>query len=373
MTNNITRRDWLRGTTAVAGGLFLANSASAQSLTIQGYKPTPENPIRFSSNENPYGINRTAREAMNKSYDVAHLYSGSGRQELLEVIGGIENVPAENILITSGSGEILNVLALAVALEGGSILAPNPTFDNQFMRYAERMGVKKIRVPVAEDMSIDLKAMRAAMTDDVKIIYIVNPNNPTPTVIHGKELREFCLEMSKRCYVFVDEAYYEYVTDPNYETMIPLAAQNDNIIVTRTASKIHGFAGVRVGFGFGTPKMLRKIANLMTGTVSTVSIHGALASYKDKAYQEFVLRKNQESLDILYKLFEKHNLRYVKSNTNFTYVETGMEAKEFAERFLKHGIQVGRPFEPFTKWCRISTAKPEETQYLAEIYEKEFV
>lgn len=373
MTNKMTRRDWLIGGAALAGAATLATSGTAQSLTIEGYTPTPENPIRFSSNENPYGINRAARNAMIKSFDFSHLYGGSGRRELTSLIASMENVPTENILTTSGSSEILHTLALLVGIEGGSILAPDPTFDNNFMKYADRMGINKIRVPVGDDMAIDLDAMRAAMTDDVKIIYIVNPNNPTPTVLHGQELREFCLEMSKRCYVFIDEAYYEYVTDPGYETMIPLAVENENIIVTRTASKIHGFAGVRVGFGFGTTSMLKKISDKITGSVSTISINGALASYQDKAYMDFVLRKNQESLNILYKLFEKHNLRYIKSNTNFTYVETGMEAKEFGARFRKHGIQVGRPFEPFTKWCRISTSKPEDTQYLADIYEKEFV
>lgn len=372
MGKDITRRDWLKGTTAIAGGLLIANTATAQSLTTKGYKPTPEDPIRFSSNENPYGISKVAREAMNKSYDVAHLYGSSGQRELIDYIASMENVPAKNILVTAGSAEILHTLALIVGLEGGSILAPNPTFDNNFMRYAERMGINKIRVPVADDMSIDLNAMRAAYTDDVKIIYLCNPNNPTPTVMHAKELTDFCLEMSKKCYVFIDEAYYEYVTDPNYKTMIPLATQNENIIVTRTASKIHAFAGVRIGFGFGSTAMLKKIRDRMTGTVSTVSIHGALASYKDKATQEFVLRKNKESLDILYKMFEKHNLKYIKSNSNFTYVDMGIEAKEVGDRFLKHGIRVGRPFEPFTKWCRISTSTPEDTQYLVDVYEKEF-
>jgi len=119
--------------------------------------------------------------------------------------------------------------------------------------------------------------------------------------------------------------------------------------------------------------MLKKINEKVTGTVSTISINGALTSYQDKNYIDFVIRKNAESLDILYKLFEIHNLRYVKSNTNFTYVETGIEASEFGQRFRKYGIQVGRPFQPFKKWCRISTSKPEDTQYLADCYEKEFV
>lgn len=372
MTNKISRREWLIGSSALAGGLAIAANAAAQSVTIKGYTPNAENPIRMSSNENPYGISRAARIAMNKSYDIAHLYGRNGQRELANIIAGMENIPADNILITGGSAEILNTLALIVGVEGGSILAPDPTFDNQFMKYADRMGINKIRVPVKDDMSIDLDGLRAAMTDDVKIIYIVNPNNPTPTVLHAAELRQFCLEMSKRCYVFVDEAYYEYVTDPNYDTMVPLAVENENIIVTRTASKLHGFAGVRIGFGFGSTTMLSKIKDKLTGSISTVSVHGAIASYKDTETQKFILRKNQEALEILYKLFKKHNLKYIKSNSNFTYFDTGMEVAEFSKRMLKHGIQVGRPFEPFTKWCRISTAKPEDMEYFVEVYEKEF-
>ncbi len=372
MTDKMTRRQWLTATTAVAGGLMFANSGTAQSLTIEGYKPTKENPIHFSSNENPYGISRAARNAMIKSFDVGHLYGGSGRRELTELIAGIEQVPAENILVTSGSAEILHTLALIVGIEGGSILAPDPTFDNNFMKYADRMGINKIRVPVAKDMSIDLEALRAAYTDDVSIIYLVNPNNPVPTVMHAEELTKFCLEMSKKCYVFIDEAYYEYVTDPKYKTMVPLAVANENIIVTRTTSKIHGFAGVRVGFGFGSKNILKKIKDKITGTVSTISIHGAIASYKDKETQKFVLRKNQQSLDILYEMFEKHNLKYIKSNSNFTYFDTGIQVNEFSKRMLQHGVKVGRQFQPFTTWCRISTSKPEDTRYLVEVYEKEF-
>ena len=108
-------------------------------------------------------------------------------------------------------------------------------------------------------------------------------------------------------------------------------------------------------------------------TVNTAAVHGALASYKDKEYIDFVLQKNKEALDIVYNLFEKHNVRHIKANSNFTFFETGINFDEVKKRFLNHGIDVGRPFPPFLTWCRVSTAKPEDMKYFAEVYEKEFV
>ncbi|MDG1021089.1 MAG: histidinol-phosphate transaminase [Emcibacteraceae bacterium] len=369
----ITRRQWLMGGTALAGSLMLAQNAHAQSVTIEGYTPTPENPIRMSANENPYGISKAASKAMHEAHQYGHLYSGGGaRGPLTELIAIMEKVPTENVMVAGGSGEILKTLALMVAMEGGKILAPNPTYDDTFMDYSNRRGIEKIWVPVADDLSIDLDAMKAAYTDDVKIIYLCNPNNPIPTVMHGEKLKEFCKEMSQKCYVFVDEAYFEYVTDPNYQTMIPLVTEYPNVIVTRTASKIHAFAGVRIGFGFGSTEMLAKIKSLMTGSINGPAMWGAIASYKDTEYQNFVLRKNAEALQILYDFCEKHNMRYIKSNANFTFFETGMDSKEVNARILKHGILIGRPFPPKLDWMRISTARPEDMQFFVEAYEKEF-
>jgi len=373
MTNNMTRREWLIGGTALASGLALAANAHAQSITIDGYVPTPENPIRMSSNENPYGVNKKASVAMHKAHQYGHLYGGGGGQApLTKLIADMENVPTENVMVAGGSGEILKTLALLVAMEGGKILAPNPTYDDTFMDYSNDRGIEKIWVPVADDLSIDLDAMRAAYTDDVKIIYLCNPNNPIPTVMHGEKLKEFCKEMSQKCYVFVDEAYYEYVVDPNYQTMVPLVTEYPNVVVTRTASKIHAFAGIRIGFGFGSSELLAKIKSLMTGSINGPAMWGAIESYKDTDYQQFVLRKNAESLQILYDFFDRHGMRHIKSNANFTFFETGMDSVEVNQRIRKHGIAIGRPFPPLLNWMRISTARPEDTALFVEVYEKEF-
>ncbi|MDG1858319.1 MAG: histidinol-phosphate transaminase [Emcibacteraceae bacterium] len=369
----LTRRDWLKGTSSLAAAsLAFATTTQAQSVTVKGYAPTRDNPIRMSANENPYGVSKSAQNAMVKAFPDSHLYSGSGRRELMQVVADQNGIKPENIFIGSGSKEILKVMALITELEDGKVMAANPTYHD-LVRYSDWVGTEIKWVDVDnETMTTNLDAMRDAYTDDIKIIYLCNPNNPIPTILEKGKLREFCLEMSKKCVVFIDEAYHEFVTDPNYESMATLAATTDNVIVSRTASKIHGFAGVRVGFGFAKPELLRKISRRVTGTVSTPAIHGALAAYKDQDFMDFIVRKNQEGLQHVYNVFEKHNVRHFKSNANFTFFETGIDFAETKERFLKHGINVGRPFPPFLKWARVSIAKPEDMEYFAEVYEKEF-
>lgn len=372
MTGDISRRDWLKGGSTLALAMVMGNQAQAQNMAVPGFVPTAENPIRLGTNENPYGLSRTARNAIVKMFDTAHHYGRGRYMELIEVLSEMEGVEAKNITFSGGSGEILKTLGLITAVEGGRVLTADPTYHD-LTRYAERRNVPITRVPVDENMTIDLDAMRAAYTDDVSLIYLVNPNNPLPTIMEKNKLKEFCLEMSKKCLVFIDEAYHEYVNNPDYETMIPLAIANENIMVARTASKIHGFAGVRLGIAYSTETWIKKLREFMTGSTNQLAVAGAAASYRDMETQDFCRRKNQEALAITYALFDKHGVEHVKSNANFVFFKTGMDIQEVRKKFRDNGIIVARPFPPFTDWCRVSMGKPEDMEYFAKVYEKEFV
>lgn len=374
MKSDITRRDWMKGGTALAVAMLMGSRANAQDMAVPGFVPTPENPLRLSSNENPYGISRLAKNAVMETLDKSHLYSsrGEGEAGLAKILAEIEGVDPKNITFSGGSGEILKTLGLITAVEGGSVLTADPTYHG-LTRYAINRNVPIKHIPVDNSMTIDLDAMREAYTDDVSIIYLVNPNNPLPTIMEKNKLREFCIEMSQKCLVFIDEAYHEFVENPDYATMVPLTASYENIVVARTASKIHGFAGLRLGIGYGSEMWIDKINEYITGSSNSLALRAAMASYLDAETQNFVRRKNRESKEIVYNLFDKHNVRYIKSNTNFIFFETGIDVNEVRERFRNHGILVGREFQPYTTWCRVSMGKPEDMVYFAEVYEKEFV
>ncbi|MCP5381070.1 MAG: histidinol-phosphate aminotransferase family protein [Kordiimonadaceae bacterium] len=373
MSNEISRRDWLKGGSAMAAvAMVMGSRAYAQNMAVPGFVPTPENPIRLGTNENPYGLSKSAQKGIVDVFNIAHQYGRGRYMDLVNVLSKMEGVDPKNMTFSAGSGEILKTLGLITFVEGGSVLSANPTYHD-LIRYAERRGVKIKQVPVTDTMTIDLDAVRKAYTDDVGIIYLVNPNNPLPTIMEKNKLKEFCLEMSKKCLVFIDEAYHEYVDNPDYETMVPLATQNENIMVARTASKIHGFAGVRLGIAYSSEKWISKLREFMTGSVSQLAVAGAAASYQDIETQNFCRRKNKEALKITYDLFDKHGVEYVKSNANFVFYKTGLDIEDVRKRYLENGIVVARPFPPFLDWCRVSMGKPEDMQYFAKVFEKEFV
>jgi len=242
------------------------------------------------------------------------------------------------------------------------------------LRFAERLGAEIVRVPVNESLNADLDAMRAAVRNDTDLVYIVNPNNPIPSVLDKTAMRNFVLEVSKDRLVFVDEAYHEYVDNPDYESMIGLIAEgHNNIIVSRTASKIHGLAGMRIGFGYAHPDLIQRMDALKTGDTHVLAIEAAYASYQDPEFPNFAIRKNKESRAIVENMCEELGLRYVKSNANFIFIQTGMENKYVQEKMREFGISTGRDFPPFhTSWTRVSLSKPEEMQYFVQVYKQLF-
>lgn len=374
MTQNISRRTWLSGATASAiatGFLLPKNGAFAQSFMQPNLNPTRENPIRAHINENPYGQSLKARKAMADAASQAHNYADRFMPDLAKLVAKIDDIPAEYSCVGAGSTEFLSYAAMFNAIEGGDVLLPSPSYETIY-DYCASLGSKLIEVPVTDDMQIDLDAMRRAMTNNTKLIYLCNPNNPIPTIIEKNALKDFCREMSQKATIFIDEAYFEYVDDKNYESMISLVKENRNIMVARTASKIHAFAGIRVGICYAHPDIIRKLTKVSPIGMSLAAIRGATESYQDKDYQNFIKKKTDESKKIIYAMLDDFGFDYMKSNTNFVFFNAGRPSIEVAQIMKKHHILTGREFKAFPNWVRLSMTKPEEMRYFVEKYRMEF-
>ncbi|MEQ8407890.1 MAG: histidinol-phosphate transaminase [Gammaproteobacteria bacterium] len=375
MNKMLNRRKFLFGGATLAGAGVLDSIPGAPSIRLLNSAiaqvKRPSHIIRASSNENPYGPSRVALKAVHRAMEDANKYGGI-TQQLISLMSKIENVPEDHITVGTGSGEILNVSAMIASLEGGSIVAPYPTFES-LPRYAGNMGSEIIRVPVDDKMHIDLNAMYAAIRPDTKMVYLCNPNNPIPSIIEKNAMRDFIDEVSKDRLVFVDEAYYEYVDNPDFETMMDYVRNdNPNVIVARTASKIHGIAALRVGFGYAHPDLIASMDMKKTGSLNIVGQHAAYASYQDMEFQNFARKMNKESLSIVEGFCDEMGINYVKSNANFGFIETGMEIEKFSAAMLNEGIMVGRAFPPFTTWARVSMQRPEDMEYFTQTYRKLF-
>ncbi|MES2624457.1 MAG: aminotransferase class I/II-fold pyridoxal phosphate-dependent enzyme [Pseudomonadota bacterium] len=375
MNPMLNRRRILTGVATLTGAALLQGAAPFSfnliNTALGNNIASPVEPIRMSSNENPYGPSPNAIEAMQAAFKYGNLYGGI-EDQIIELQASIEKVPAECITISCGSGEILSAAGLFAASMPGSIVAAYPTYGS-LINTAKEMGAEIINVPVDADMNVDLKAMYAAITPDTRMVYLCNPNNPLPTIIEKTALEDFVRTVSKDRMVFIDEAYYEYVDNPDFSSMMHLVAEGlNNIIVARTASKIHGIAGLRVGFGFAHPDLIAKLNMLKTGSVDILAQHAALVSYQDREFQDFSRAKNKEGLAIVEGMYEELGLRYVKSNANFSFFETGIDVGVFRAKMKENNLLVGRPFQPFTTWARVSMAKPEEMAYFVQTYKKLF-
>lgn len=365
----VSRRQILLGGTALVGASLMPGSNIIRGAFGEEL-PRPDYMIRAGFNENPYGPSRVALQAIVDSIKMSNLY-GSNRGALSALMSEIHNVPTDHISIGTGSGEILRTAGMLAAVADGSVVCADPTYHD-LIRYAERAGSEIIRVPVdRETKHIDLNAIHRAIRRDTKCVYLANPNNPVPSIIEKNELRDFTLDVAKDRMVFIDEAYFEFVDNPDYASMMDLVRDgHDNIVVARTASKIHGLAGMRIGFGFAHPDLTQRINGAKTGAINVLGLNAAIASYKDQEFQEFTLRKNRESLDIVEGMLDEIGATYVKSNANFTFIHTGRDIQELNAAFRAENIMVGRPFPPMTDWMRVSMAKPEEMRYFLQVYKK---
>lgn len=329
--------------------------------------PRPETLIRASSNENPYGPSQIARQAIADAMVDANKYLNHG-SDLIAYLSELEDISQDNIAIGSGSGEILAVGGLMASLTPGSVVCPDPTFGG-LIGYADSFGAELIRVPVNANMETDLQAMRSAIRPDTTLVYLCNPNNPIPNLIDRNALRDFVLDVSRDRMVFVDEAYHEFVDDPAYESMLGLIRDgHKNIIVSRTASKIHGLAALRIGFAYSHPDHIADMQSKMTGQLNIAGARAALASYQDLDFQRYTLSQNRRSLDIVEGMCDEMGLRYVKSHANFSFIHTGRNIGEVSAAMREAGILIGRPFPPMLDWARVSMARPEEMQYFVQVY-----
>ena len=326
MNSLLNRRRLLTGAATFTGAALLQGATPFSFNLLNsalGNIPSPAEPIRMSSNENPYGPSPKAIEAMQAAFKYGNLYGGI-EGDIIKLQAGIEKVPAECITISCGSGEILSAAGLFAASMPGSIVTAYPTFAS-LLNTAKSMGAEIINVPVDANMQVDLYAMYSAIKPDTRMVYLCNPNNPLPTIIEKKALEDFVRTVSKDRIVFIDEAYYEYVDNPEFSSMMHLVAEGlNNIIIARTASKIHGIAGLRVGFGFAHPDLIAKLDMLKTGSVDILAQHAAFVSYQDREFQDFSRAKNKEGLalvegmsaGIILRRAGRQYVRIVLSSTN---------------------------------------------------------
>ena len=284
---------------AIATGVPLAASAAASEAKPPAYGPAA-GVAKLNANENPYGPSPGAiREALEATRLGAY-YVGASVPMLKSMIAERHGVTPEHISLSSGSSGALTYIATAAAAKG-SILGPDLFWDTT-ARMGTRHGGSVVRLPKHETLSIDLDAMFNAITDDISLVQVTNPNNPTGEVLDGEALRAFCKKASRKVTVLVDEAYNELTEDPEYTSMVDLVREGYDVIVARTFSKIYGMAGMRVGYTIASPETTQSMVldyGLGDYAMNQAGVAAAVASYNDLGFLEMSKSRITEAREMV--------------------------------------------------------------------------
>ena len=316
---NINRRDWLK--TAFLGSAaltlspleFLAN----ETPNFNELKNSNET-IRLCFNENPFGTSPKALEAMQKSLSLSSRYDFKLADVLCEKIAGNNNVKKENILVSAGSSFLLELITKYVSLDKGHIIIPDPSFTI-FAPIAEFLGMSKSVIELNDKKKIDLEKMKSSIQKDTKLIYICNPNNPTGDLLSRAEIENFIKSIPDNIIILVDEAYIEFTTQKSLSDLVDVYK---NLIVTRTFSKLYGFAGARLGYAIGHPKMIENLKKLQSWSgaeISVVTMAGAIAAMDDQEFITKVLDNNKKVKDFTISEFNIRGIKTIPSSANFVY------------------------------------------------------
>ena len=360
---DLSRRSWLKGaglmsSLAVIGGIAPLHQLSAKE--IKKFRPRPlTGNIKLSSNENPYGPSEKVRQAMISNFDQACRYPFSYSGELIEKIAAKESVSKDHIVLAGGSTEGLKVVGLTYGMNGGEIIAAQPTFL-ALMTYAAQWGGSVNWVPVDKNMMHDLDEMEKRISSKTKLIFLCNPNNPTSTLLPADRVLDFCNTVSDKVTIFSDEAYCDFIEDKNYPSMVSLVKKGKNIIVSKTFSKVYGLAGLRIGYMVAKPEIAAGLRKNIMAFTNVLAIEAAKNALDDQEFYDFSLNKTGEAKKIILEGLDDLNLEYAPSNTNFIFFKSGRNIEKLQQQMLAKGIMVGRPFPPFDDWCRISTGTLEE-------------
>jgi histidinol-phosphate aminotransferase len=325
--------------------------------------------IKLASNENPRGPGALVRDRMEAA--AAHLsrYPDGGGYRLKQALSRHLGVGPGQLTLGNGSNDVLDLAARISLTPGAEAIVSEHAFVVYRLAVAA-CGAALVEVP-AVDYGTSLPGMLEAVTEATAIIFIANPNNPTGTWVTQDAMVDFLEQLPERVWVVLDEAYAEYVEAPGYTDGLALARRYPNLILTRTFSKIHGLAALRIGYSVSSPA----VADLMNRArqpfnVNALALAAAEGALED---QEFVATSrdlNREGMAALTRGFDRLGLPYIPSAGNFVTVEVG-DAATVYRALLERGVIV-RPIAEYglPRHLRISVGLPEENERALESLER---
>jgi histidinol-phosphate aminotransferase len=314
---------------------------------------------KLASNENPLNCSPLAIEAVRKEAANLAIYPDGNATDLKKAIAEFYRVKETEIMPTSGSDEMVSLIAETFLNPGDEAIQADITFTSYIIA-VKMMGATPVLVPL-KNFRLDLNAMADAINEKTKVIWLCNPNNPTGTMFSEEELHAFMARVPDNVVVVYDEAYNEFVTDPSYpKESYKLYQKYPNMIVMRTFSKIYGLAALRVGYSFAQEEILQNINKIRKAfNVNRLAQVAAIAALKDQDFVKKTYELNKKGKEFFYKAFDEMGLTYAPTEANHIYVDVQKDCNEVFVELQKRGMII----RPITKtFIRITIGTMEQNE-----------
>jgi histidinol-phosphate aminotransferase len=295
--------------------------------------------IRMGLNEHPYGMSKNTKDAIHQASLLSNQYGDFHATELRSKIAEFYGLKLENVIASSGSSAIIDILS-SVFLDKDDEVLMCQTF-HAFVDMAQMRQAKPIVLPLKDDMSYDLDGILANINDKTKMIVVCNPNNPTGVYIGAEELEEFIKKVPDDVVIVMDEAYIEFATAPDCQSMVKLLREKINrpLVILKTFSKFFGMAGMRVGYALADEMIIKEMLKCYC-SLSKPGQDGAIAALNDIEYYSEVKNKVVEGRTYLIKELRNLGCKVYDSQTNFIYFDAHIDPQELVSAVLEHGILI---------------------------------
>jgi len=328
--------------------------------------------IKLDSNENPFGPSPRAIDAMRAALAAVNSYPEDDCSRLRNKLAISHDLQPEQVMVTAGSTALLGLLCQTLLGPGLNAV----TSERSFIVYSlavHASGASLIETPMVND-GIDLAAILAAIDDNTRLVFLANPNNPTGTVLEPAVVERFLTAVPGHVVVVLDEAYYEFaklfaaLRATTYSKSLDYVRDGASVVVLRTFSKVHGLAGLRVGYGLGPAELFGYCARMRnTFSVSSVAQAAALAAMDHKEYVDSVVENNAAQAQVVAQELSGLGYRVVPTWANFLYCNVREDAAALAARLRNEGVSV-RPLGPWgaPNCIRVTIGTPEQNQFFLE-------
>ena len=360
------RRDFIRAGTLsglVAGtGALSASSNPLSALVAAPGRRTSNDKVRLNSNENPLGISPAAKDAVLEAITMANRYPSDQQSVLVAQLAAAHEVSESQIVIGTGSAEVLQMAVQAYAAPRAKLVMADPTYE-AVTNYQRTEAYELVKVPLTSNYEHDLGRMREAAESSghPALVYLCNPNNPTATITPSAAIDEWIAEAPEHIFFLSDEAYIEYVEDERMWSSLPWIGKKRNVLVVKTFSKIYGMAGLRIGYGIAHPDTAARLTDFASrNNANQIAIAAAGASFQDEQLMKKSREVNHQSREMVEATLDELGLERMPTQANFLMHRITGDLATYRNRMADAGFLVGRDFPPKLDWNRLSFGLPED-------------